>query len=283
MELVNKEVIHETFGKGNVLDYDDSYIKIGFESGEKRFVFPDVFKDHITIVDKKTSDQIAIKVKEKTKELEKQAIIEEKERALEEERRFALEQRRQINSRKIHTKLQSVFWVDPEEEKEIFTDWQVFTGRIKSGKKEGEPRKFPRMNQNSGCLITRREEDVDEADRIITGLFMTEESFNGRDCEDGYIKAHPEYRIHLTEDESKKMLFWNYYFDNKTPEETVWNSGRQRYFDNIWMAQILRDIIALRDDKEEKQVAENFLEYFCLLNRINKDELLEANGPLLRN
>lgn len=282
MNLVDKKVIHEVFGKGNVVDCDDSYIKINFESGDKRFVFPDVFKDYIKFTDKKASELVEEKIKIKTKELEKQALIEKKERALEQERLYNLEQKRQIKSRKTHTKLQSVFWVKPEEEKQVFEDWQIFTGRIKSGKKEGLPRKFPRMNQNSGCLLTKRKDDEPEEDRQIIGVFMVEESFNGRKCEDGYIKAHLEYRIHLTKEESDKMLFWDYYYDKKFPEKTIWNSGRQRYFDNIWMAQILSSIVTLREKTDKAKEAENFLEYFCRLNQINKEELLEPNGPLLR-
>ena len=138
------------------------------------------------------------------------------------------------------------------------------------------------MSPNSACLITKRKEDMKEEDRKILGVFLANESFDGRECEDGYISAHPEYRVQLTREESDKMLFWNYYLDENDPTNTVWNSGRQRYFDNTWMAQILRDIVSLRENPEEKKDAKTFFDHFCKLNFINQDELADAKGALVR-
>ncbi len=282
MNLVDKKVIHKTFGKGNVVNYDDSYIKINFESGTKKFVFPDVFGKYITLIDKKAANLVGKKIEKREEERKKEEIKLEEERALEQERQRILREEKLMQSRKIHPQLQSVFWSDPEEEEIIFTDWKVFAGTIKSGKKKGQPRRLPRMDKKSGCLITRREADMPEEDRRIVGLFLAEETFNGKTCEDGFIPAHPEYRIRLTEEESEKMLFWNYYFNENSPEQMIWNSGRQRYFDNEWMAQILRDIIDLKEDPEEKKKVGLFFEHFCRINRIKKDELPQANGSLMR-
>lgn len=281
MNLVKKEVVHTTFGKGNVINYSDSYIKINFESGDKRFVFPDIFRKHIKLIDQKAMELVREKMKKKEEERKKEELRLEKERALEKERQYILEQRELIKNQKIHPKIQSVFWCEEQEEDKIFADWQIFTGEIKSGKKKGQPRRLARMTQNSGCLITKRHDDTPEKDRQILGLFMASESFDGRECEDGYIVAHPEYRLQLSEEESEKMLFWNYYYDEKNHSSTTWNSGRQRYFDNIWTAQILRDIIDLRENPEEKKKAHSFFEYFCRINGIDEEELESPNGPLM--
>lgn len=281
MNLTNKEVVHETFGTGNVVEYDDSYITINFESGDKKFVFPDAFKKFIIFNDEDANKLVREKIEEKEEELRKEALILEKERLLEEERQRALEQERLMKTRKIQSNIQSVFWSEGKEEEErIFTEWKVFSGTIKSGKRKGQVRRFARMNQGSGCLITRRESDVEEKERQIIGLFMTKESFDGGSCDDGYIVAHPNYRIQLSEEESEKMLFWTYYYDKKFPDRMIWNSGRQRYFDNILMAQILRDLISLKEKPEEKEYVQSFFDYFCKINRINKDEILAAQGAL---
>ncbi len=42
------------------------------------------------------------------------------------------------------------------------------------------------------------------------------------------------------------------------PTRITWNSGRQRYFDNIWMAQILRDIVSLKKKPGESESAQRF-------------------------
>ena len=292
MDLVNKEVQHGTFGKGNVITYNESYININFESGEKRFIFPDVFRKHITFTDQKANDLVNKKIEKKEEKLKKEEekrkeeqrkheLMLEEEKALEEERLNRLKQKKRIKNSDTHSKVQSVFWVEPEEEEEIFRDWQVFTGEIKSGKNKGKPRQFARMSNNSACLITRRHEEMPEEDREILGAFLANESFDGRECEDGYITAHPEYRLELSDEESKKMLFWNYYVDEKEPDKTIWNSGRQRYFDNTWMAQILRDIVALREDPKEQEDAKAFYDHFCKVNFINQDELEDAKGALM--
>lgn len=280
MDLVNEKVVHETFGKGNVVNYNSSYIKISFESGGKRFVFPDVFKKHLKFINQEATKLVDGKIAEKEKEEKKKALILEKEKEIERKRQYKLEQERIRVDRKIHPKIQSVFWCDPGEEDKIFEDWQVFTGEIKSGEKKGQPRRLARMDENSACLITKRESSEPEADREILGVFLAEKSFNGRECEDGYIKAHPDYRLRLSKDESEKMLFWNYYIDEKFPKATTWNSGRQRYFDNIWLAQILKDIVAMREESEGLKDAENFLGHFCRINLIDEDNIPEPEGAL---
>lgn len=288
MDLVNKKVIHETFGKGSVTNYDDSYIEINFKSGDKRFSFPDAFKEYIAFTDEEATRIINKKIEKKEEERKQEEIILRHEEALEierlafeEEQRYIEIQKKRIRSNVVHSKIQSVFWCDPEEEEEIFSEWEVFTGKIKSGKNKGQPRQLARMNENSACLITRRTDDMSEKNRQILGAFMADESFDGRLCEDGNIVAHPEYRIHLTEEESEKMLFWNYYSDEKAGNETLWKSGRQRYFDNVWMAQILRDIVTLREGSEEEGEAQAFFEYFCKVNFINEDKLASPSGALI--
>lgn len=283
MDLVNKEVIHETFGKGNVVNYNDSYIRINFESGNKRFVFPDIFRKHIEFIDQRATNSVKEKIEKKREKIKAKELILKQERALERERQYIINQKNLIKSGKVHSKIQSVFWCEDQEEDKIFTEWSVFTGAIQSGNRKGQPRKLVRMNKNSACLLTRREDDIPEKDRQILGVFMTNESFNGRLCEDGHIAAHPEYRLHLSKEESEKMLFWNYYFDAKDTKSTIWNSGRQRYFDNIFMAQILKDIVSLREDPKQQKEAQTFLEYFCKINIINKNELPNPNGALMQS
>lgn len=281
MNLVNEKVIHETFGEGNVTNCNDSYIKINFESGDKKFVFPDVFENHVTFISEEATNLVNKKLEENAEQRKKEELILEKEKALEQELRYIENQKKLIKNGKVHSKVQSVFWCEEDEVEEVFAEWKVFTGEIKSGDNKGQPRKLARMNKNSACLLTKREEETPEGDRQVLGLFMTNESFDGRLCDDGYITAHPKYRIYLSEEESEKILFWNYYNDKVGCDKTVWNSGRQRYIDNIYIAQILRDIGELKENPEEKRMVQAFFEYFCKINLINQNELARANGALL--
>lgn len=282
MNLVNKVVTHESFGKGNVIKCSDSYIKIHFQTGDKRFVFPDAFKKYLTLMDQKAANSVKVKIQKKEKERQEKALKLKEEKALQAKRQSLLKRRESIKQLKAHPRLQSAFRCKDEEVEELFTEWHVFTGVIKSGQKKGQPRKLARINYNSGCLLTVRDNDELEEDRRILGIFMVDENFDGGLCNDGYIPAHPEYRIQLSEDESKKMLFWNYYINKRYPNKMVWNSGRQRYFDNIWMGQILRDIVSIKKNPQEQEYAQRFFKYFCQINGIEKKELPKPNGALMR-
>ena len=279
MYLVDKGVIHKTFGKGSVVGYNDNYIKIDFESGTKKFVFPDVFGKYMTLVDQKAVNLVKMKIQKREEELR---LRKEKALEREQERQHILEQKKPMQSRKIHPKQQVVFWCETGEDHKIFTEGRVFIGKVKSGKNKGQPKRLARMTWKSVCLLTRREPGMPEKDRHILGVFMAEEGFNGQTCKDGYIPAHPEYRLRLSEQESDKMLFWNYYINKNFPTRMTWNSGRQRYFDNIWMAQILHDIVSLKKKAEEREDAQRFFEHFCKVNHINRDKLPKANGALMQ-
>ena len=102
------------------------------------------------------------------------------------------------------------------------------------------------------CLLTEIDSSMPEKDRRILGVYMVNEDFIGKFCEDGYVPAHSEYRLQLTEQESDQMLFWKYYVNEKSPDKITWNTGKFRYFNNEWMAQILLDIVSLKSDTPER-------------------------------
>jgi len=289
MDLVNKQVMHKSFGKGRVVKYNDSYVVISFPLGNKKFVFPDAFGTYVTLVDQRAANFARKMIQKRKKERKEEELKPKKLKAFQDEKRKRLLERERLvkkrktrKSRKIHPRSQSVFWCKAEEQNSVFTRWNIFTGVIKSGKNKGQPRRLARMNSNSACLLTARDSDMLEKDRCIIGAFMVNEAFSAKLCKDGYIPAHPEYRLRLSKQESEKMLFWNYYVNKRYPHKMTWNSGRHRYFDNIWMAQILHDIISLKKDPQERELVQRFFEYFCQMNRINKRELPKPNGALVR-
>jgi hypothetical protein len=153
---------------------------------------------------------------------------------------------------------------------------------IKSGSNKGKPNKPIRLHQNSAVLLTATDSSMPEKDRRILGVYMVNEDFIGKICEDGYIPAHSKYRLQLTEQESDQMLFWKYYVNEKLPHKMTWNTGKYRYFENLWMAQILHDIVSLKSDPEEQELAQQFLKHFCKMNQISEHELPEPNGALMR-
>ncbi|BAQ09283.1 4-aminobutyrate aminotransferase [Bacillus sp. OxB-1] len=280
MNLINEEITHKVFGEGNIVDQEGSILTIDFDEGIKKFVYPDAFGKFITLNDRNTAKSLNKILL--VKQMEEDALKKKRE---EERVRLDLErQRREIlKNHNIHESSQIVFWLDEEEQQQVFTDWQVFTGMVQSGKNKDQPNRVARLRPNSAVLLTARESDQPETDRRILGLYMVDETFSGNLSDDGMIQPHAEFRIKLTEQEAEKMLFWNYYINKNHPHRTTWNSGKYRYFDNIWTAQILKDIITLQTDEVRIKEAENFLEYFCQMNALDRDNLPEVSGALMQD
>lgn len=288
MDLANERVLHKRFGEGRIVRHDDSYVEIGFPLGNKRFVFPDAFGTYVKLVNQKAARWARQMIQQRKKEREaielernkRQArAAKKRERLLAEGGLFRSSPSRR--SSKVHPQSQSVFWCTEEELGNVFMQWDIFAGAIKSGRKKGLPRRLARINKNTACLLTVRSSHTKEQNRRIVGAFLVNGTFKNKPGGDGIIPAHPEFRTRLSEQESERMLFWNYYINKRYPKKMTWNSGRHRYFDNIWMAQILRDIISLKEDPQEHDLARRFFQHFCQINVINIERLSQPSGVLV--
>jgi hypothetical protein len=284
MNLIDKEVMHKSFGKGSIVDQDNEFVTINFDKETKKFIFPDAFGEFLKLEDETANDHLKKAIKKfeaKQEVLEKKKEEEQAQRLLEQQRIDEL--KKLLNNHKIHESSQLVFWLDEEEEEKAFSDWVVYTGEIKSGKNKGNPNRPVRLHQNSLVLLTKRDSDEEENERTIHGLYMVEETYIGKLSEDGLIPAHSKFKLKLSDEEAEKMLFWNYYINEKYPHRMTWNTGKFRYFNNMWAAQILRDIIDIKTDDEEKQLAEEFFLHFCKVNQLDANEIPEPNGALIYN
>ncbi len=283
MNLINKKVTHKRFGIGSIVKHNDSSIEIHFGSENKRFVFPDVFGKHLKIHDKSDAKLLEEIIQKKEIERKEEEWKKEEEKILQRKKLvLRLEHEKLMHNHKLHPASQMVFWCDTEEQDSSFSEWKVFSGILKSGNNKGKPNKPSRLHQNSAVLLTARDSSMLEKDRRILGVYMVNENFVGKLCEDGYIPAHSKYRIQLTEQESDQLLFWHYYINEKFPEKMTWNTGKYRYFENLWMAQILLDIVSLKSDTNERELAQQFFKHFCKMNQITAQELPKPNGALTR-
>lgn len=283
MDLINKKVTHERFGEGTIVKHNESTVEIHFESENKMFVFPDGFGKHLKLHDKSDANSLEEILQTKENErLEEESTKEEEKKLQRKKQELNLEHEKLMKHHKLHPESQMVFWCDTEEQSSALSEWKVFSGVIKSGTNKGKPNKPIRLQRNSAVLLTARDSSMPEKDRRIIGVYMVHEKFIGKLCEDGYIPAHSKYRLQLTEQESDQLLFWEYYVNEKSPEKVTWNTGKYRYFDNAWMAQILLDIISLKTDPNERELAQQFFEYYCKMNKITEQELPKPNGAIMR-
>ena len=277
MNLINEEVTHKVFGEGSIVDHEESIVTIEFAKDIKKFVYPDAFGTFITLNNQTTAK--SLKKIFLDREIEEEAL-ERKHEEEKERQELERQHKEKLKNHKIHESSQIVFWLDEEEQQNVFVDWQASTGKIQSGKNKGQPNKAARLRPNSVGLLTARASDQSETERLILGLYMVNETFSGDLSDDGMVPSHSDFKIKLTDQEAEKMLFWNYYIDKNYPDRTAWNTGKFRYYDNVWTAQILNDIIALKTDEDEIKEAKNFLEYFCEMNVLDIDNIPEAGGAL---
>lgn len=229
MNLINKKVTHKCFGMGSIVKHNDSSIEIHFATENKKFVFPDVFGKHLKLHDKSAAISLEKIIQQKEMERkEEEWKKEEEKKLLRKKQELRLEYEKLMKNHKLHPESQMVFWCDTEEQNSSFSEWKVFSGAIKSGNNKGKPNKPIRLHQNSAVLLTAIDSSMPEKDRRILGVYMVNEGFVGKLCEDGYIPAHTKYRLQLTEQESDQMLFWEYYVNEKFPKKMSWNTGKYR-------------------------------------------------------
>jgi len=80
MELLNAEVIHKSFGNGVITKVEDIYIYVLFtnnEFGEKKFLYPDIFKVYLTTGDAAVDEKVKLDLHEKEENFKKKAITQE--------------------------------------------------------------------------------------------------------------------------------------------------------------------------------------------------------------
>lgn len=255
MNLIGKDVVHEKFGKGKVVSLDDNRIEVEFDSATKKFIYPEVFNKFMNFKDKsaqKFIDKVLVEVNK-----QKRIEIEQKHKEAE-----LLEK---IHTLKVHPNSQAAFGFIENDLDSILETGTIFTGRYLSGASKGEPRIPQRLNINTACLLTAVPEGATEEERLIIGVFMVDDEFNGKECTDGIIPAHETYRIML-DPESERMVFWDYF--STDAKRKKWGNCEIKYLSNINMQEILIHMVKNIKDKDRKEQAKDFYDYFCSINRL---------------
>lgn len=281
MNLIDKKVTHKLFGEGSIVHHNGTSIEVSFAAENKKFIYPDAFAKFLVLHDHEGAKVLAEMIEVKENELKAVEFEKEVERNRQVERqKMLVEYEKLMHNHKLHGESQMVFWCDAEEKETVFNEWKVFTGTIQSGANKGKPSKAVRLHRNSAIVLTTRDPGSVEQQRRILGIYMVKEDFIGKLSEDGYVPAHSVYKLQLTKEESDKLLFWTYYTNKNAPDKVSWNSGKYRYFDNVWVAQILSDIMSLKEDETEKLQVKRFLSYFCKMNQLPIDEIESPSGVL---
>lgn len=254
MQVVGEMISHVTFGEGVISGRADQTITVSFPFGNKKFLFPDAFEKYLVLKSKKKQEQVEQMVDTLLIERErKEAVWLKKKKYYE-----------RIWKLKVNPNSQAAFGFIKNTAEQVFSSWTLSTGTYLSGNSKGLPRIPQRMHLNSACLLTECPKGRPEKEREIIGVCMVSEDFDGRLCTDGLIHSHDKFKIELEEPE--KILFWKYFAAGKTG--CRWGNAEIQYFSNRTMQRILQDICKKTVSLEKKKLAEEFYQYFMLVNKL---------------
>ena len=155
------------------------------------------------------------------------------------------------------------------EECAVLYDWKAFSNGIIKSAKIGKL-----------CVLTTilphedKNERTYEEERIIFGLFLIDEIHKFDEPENGYCdyvsSVKKEYRLSFTEEQAKKLKFWNYYYCENT-SEAKWGSSQIRYLLDEEAAKILKDACAVKKNTADEKIALDMYDAFCRKHKIKKD------------
>ena len=252
MQLTGQAVKHAVFGKGVVTGQEGNVVTVTFSQGEKRFLYPDAFQKFLTLIDENASEKVdeLLQEQKEQQDAELQAMLVEQER------------QQKIHNFKVSVNSQAVFALEMENQDALHS-WQVTSGTYLSGSAKGEVRIPDKLKPNSVCLLTERQDDQPEQERMIVGAFMVEEDFFGNESPDGLIKAHPKFRLAL--DQEHRLRYWDYFESKGKPR---WGNADFKYCNNRIAQRILYDLWEELRATDDGRLAEDFYSYYCTQNKL---------------
>ena len=254
MEYHRQVIKHKTFGRGVITALTDSTVTVAFPEQEKKFVFPDAFKDFLVLQDKKMQQYIAAKIAENDAAVNRQR----------QEKQLELKRRHKLLNFTISANSHAVFNVEPKDLKQVCKTFKLSTGRYLSGYSKGRTKIAERLKTEL-CSPLYREGAAGkpEQERRIVGAFMVREDYIGEDCREGFVEGHPQHRILLPA--GKPLLFWER-FDQEAPLR--WGNTAFKYCSAAVMNDILSEMVQIFTNTAQEESALSFYQYFCKINRL---------------
>ena len=167
-------------------------------------------------------------------------------------------------------------------ESQMLRNWTAFAGFALTKENHQRPMKLNKVQVNSLAILTTREPYAPEKERFVFGVFLVDEAYEGDNRDEGYVTTSSKYKLSLTKDEAKRVLFWNYYHNENAPEKVAWGQGLHRYISDEQAVSILKDIVTVKKGRKDEALAQEFLERFCEINNIDISDLPIMEGALQR-
>jgi len=281
MKLEGKTVKHLRYGIGKITNFGGKSVEVQFEgtAGRKSFQYPQGFESFLQIQDIEMASEIADEISEKKKLIEQARSEKELARQLEEPQKSGEKtgsKKTKLNKKNIVIKCNFCNEGDA-------TDCITYAKQNLNSVKAGQQMDPEEITPETLAVLTTRTKGVKEEGRVIFALFMVKEQpEEGPGSMEGYIQADEDYKIALSFDEARQIKFWEFYYNEKKPDSIRMGSGLHRYLSDMQCAQMLREIVEVKEDEQEKEYAQNFLNHFCSLRKIDVGSIAKAEGGLVR-
>lgn len=154
-------------------------------------------------------------------------------------------------------------------ESNLLRAWCYEAGLVVNGINKGKPRTIKQIQNNSLCVLTTQKDSA--SDRQIFGVFIVSRSAEGNEFSAGRVEAHYKYRLSLTPQEAGLMKFWDYHRNKSEKAPYKWGQGLFRYLDDNVCIKILKDIVNIKRGTADEQLAVEFLNYYCTINKLEID------------
>ena len=166
-------------------------------------------------------------------------------------------------------------------ESAMLRDWSAYAGVYRSEDKDGVPMKLKWVRTNNLAVLTTRMPNAEEKDRIIFAAFLVTEADEGDTVDSGFVSAgSSQFKIEMKPNEANKLRFWDYYYCPNAQDKIIFGSGLHRYLSDNQAVQILKDIVKIKKGTPQQRLAEQFLDHFVSVNRININQVPEKGGAL---
>ena len=167
-------------------------------------------------------------------------------------------------------------------ESQMLRDWKAFAGFKHNGPQKGEAITIKNVSHNALSILTTRLPGSKEQDRVVFAVFLVKDIFEGDYVDEGFVVASSKFRLQLSEDEAKKVRYWEYHSNENDAASPRWGTGLYRYMDDIECAQILRRIAEVKRNSKDEHLARELFEEYCRITRISKEYIGEPEGALRR-
>ena len=167
-------------------------------------------------------------------------------------------------------------------ESQMLEIWIASAGIAQNGAQKDKPTLLRNVKANSLAILTTKLPRAKDKERFIFAVFIIDENYGSENNDEGYVGANPKYKMLLSLEEARKLKFWDYYFNPNNPEKMELGSGLHKYFTDIQSAQVIKKIIEIKKGTQQEEFAEQLLDYFCKMKKLDTENIPLPSGALQR-